>query len=288
MEESFIEAFESATFWFQISGLQLFSINSLRRKSTKMSTKFKLILTTILLFFALLIGLMIFTIAWDIEHDSKDIESSLNIFRLFLWSTLTVQLLHSFFMTPTAKLIFSKCKQVMKVFENNLNFDMKCSKFADEFKTFLLRTEIFFGFVSLSLLVSIYVLNGAFRAFIATFYVVLPYYFMKLFYQRFNFLIRLVDFNIKCMVKVMDRFTSSETPTNVYGKPEKSCEVYHTVVSLKEIYGMVWEVTQLTNSLCGPSMVIQILFTILSNTSAAYKLFLATKGLLPLTRVGSD
>ena len=291
------ESLQKSSKFLQIFGLQYFQIDSMSGNAIFASgttAGFK----TVFGFYVLLLATMLIILIRKIVVDAAEnlqVENNLRYVRVLLLVLLEISITHAFISTSKAKVVFEKLIKVENIFKNQLNFELKSEKFSEKFIRIFFVTTTIFTIWSASLLFSIYHFESLTYALISLFYVVFLYFYAEMFYMRFVFFILLVRHNLRSMKKVLERL---ETSSNVVGRDEisflhlkpfvlKQNEIFYSLLSLKEIYGILYEVTETINSLCGISIVIQLFMTVLTNVSAGLKIFLAANQAMPLNKLGS-
>lgn len=300
--EKFEKSFSNATRYFRIFGLQYFSFDStaenkdFNHHGSNISRKFKLAFVVLVAAIAVQTSYLIWNLKSEAETGNVDMERGLKFGRILMMFLIEISLIHSLKVTPNMKLVFRNLEKVMKIFNNNLNVDVDYTEFLTRFNKLRNKMIIFFIICSLSLLITIFNFNSTSQVISASIFVILPYFYMKLFYLRFIFFTMLIKHNIEIMKKVverletLDRFGASFDAINFYVKPvklRKSHEIYYTIITLKEIYGIIWKTTETVNELSGPSILIQFFINILVNISACFKIYLAAKGVIPFIKLGS-
>lgn len=289
---SFAESLSHSTKYFQYLGLQYFSVSDKfdGYQTAEVSKKFKFIFACFVIILLCPIGALVCIIKLEKATEKRDVENGLKYLRILLLVVIEISIIHAFMTTPRAKDFFKKCERANKCFAKDLNFDIDYDGFSAKFNRIVIITSLIFWILSFILLASILALSSISQGVIATVYVVIPYFFMKMFYLKFIFFVLLVQHNIKGIKTVLDRDETSEVICpNFYIKPvkhHKSDEIFKTIISLKTIYGLLFEMTELANSLNGPSLMMQLCMTIIFNTSALFKLYLAANGEFPVEHLG--
>lgn len=289
---SFAETLSHSTKYFQYLGLQYFSVSdeSDGYQTDEVSKKFKFIFACFIIILLCPIAALVYIIVLEKATEKGDVESGLKYLRILLLFFIEISIIHAFVTTPRAKDFFKKCKKANKYFADDLGFDIDYDGFSANFNRIVIKSSFIFWTLSLILLVSIFTLSSISQGVIATVYVIIPYFFMKMFYLKFVFFVLLVQHNIRGVKKVLVRLASEINCTNFHIKPvkqNKSEEIFKTIISLKTIYGLLFEMTELANSLSGPSLLMQLCMTIIVNTSALFKLYLAANGEFPVEQLGS-
>lgn len=296
--ESFEKAFSKASRLFQCSGLQFFPITSSGKRfgyqESGVSTKFKIlfaVLTFVLMVFA---GIWIFLVLTATGKSKNSFENKWMLLRIIFPIAFEILLLHSYLKTQKTKQIFRKSAEISNLIKRNFNINIDHGKFGENFMKLVAKTIIFFTIGSISVLISISVFESKSYVFVAALYIVFPYFVMHIFYLRFIFFIMVVLHNIQNMKMALECLHDSKKLENHFDalnfcvKPAVKMKInYCAIASLKEVYGIIWEVSELVNELSGPSLIGLLFTTIMSNTSAGLKIYLASKGASPVSDIGS-
>lgn len=270
IQDSFEQSLSSATRVFQLFGLQLFTLkNSNKNKEfnhrgRKISIKFKII------FMINLVILMIFTgtlaFLGSASDDLKG-ENSIYVFGLVIAIVLMV---HTFIYNSKTKMIFQLMEDIGKIFEHHLNLSSDYSGLNRRFTKFNIVVNV--------ILISVYISGAAFNFFFENlfkFYISLlklsSYYILGIHLLRFVFYTLLVSNNLTLMQKAVNQLRTANRKISKYNRTN---DEHFKINSLKAIYGMIWEMNELINSVSGPTTIYFFLLTIVINSINGYRVFL--------------
>jgi len=299
------ESLSTCTLLFQFTGLQFFSLSS---KNQLLPTS-KLLLHKIIFGCVLLYVLLeIIGIAVVIKVEQKELEEqSKNSTKTqmgmlvhygsytFMTFVILVSTLHAWFNSVKAMKVFNQFERIQKTFEDETGCVPKYEAFIKKFKTVIALYMVLFGTMTVITLGFIYYHNKS-TIFYWALLVVLPYFVMGVSYLRFCFYIEIVNINLQTVYEVQKRafdlkqimkveeIQEFNTDLMIITKSENET-VFDTVVVLKRIYGLLYEVSTWVNEVSGVASILQILVFIIANSSAGYKVFLIASGLMPIGRI---
>lgn len=302
--EIFANSLSQATLIFRIFGLQYFTLTSSSKRKdfchqdNHIPAKLKINFFFILAFISLQAAYLIykFELMKSTEINDVNVRSVVVVqqyTQVSIMVFLVISLVHSYLVTPKTKLVFRHCEEIANIFEKLLAFPSEYDEFRKEFKKIYLTRLFLFIIASLVFILFLAVYKMELIVF-TIFFELLPYAVIEINLMRFVFFITLVNHNIqrmKLFVEHLKGQPSALAHVRVINlKPMtflKTSDFSQKIISLKDIYGLCWEMTGLINSISGPSIAVLFFLTVFGNTIAGYKIFLKTKDDIPTWDIGS-
>ena len=129
---------------------------------------------------------------------------------------------------------------------------------------------------------------------------VYPYFFMQLINCHFMFFVLLVNENLDCMQKVLEKLHEMHqtlkinllhldfhVKSNIKPQQTQNCvEMFDMIFKLKRVFGILSDTTLLINEINGPPYMAQLIVLILGDISAGYKVYLSFMGEVQIERLG--
>ncbi|XP_070502939.1 uncharacterized protein [Chironomus tepperi] len=299
------ESLSACTLLFQLFGLQYFSLSSKNQLlPTSKLLMHKIIFGCVLLYVLIeIIGIAVVIkveqkeLTNDSKNSTKTQMSLLVHYGSYSFMTFVIltSALHAWFNSVKAMKIFNQLEKIQKIFEDKTGCVPKYDVFIKKFKTVTVLFLVLFGSMTVATLGFIYYHNKS-TIFYWALLVVLPYFVMGVTYLRFCFYIEIININLQTVFDVLKRAFDLKQIMKVeevqefhadlmfITKPENET-IFDTVVVLKRIYGLLYETSTWVNEVSGVSSILQILVFIIGNSSAGYKIFLISSGLMPIGRI---
>lgn len=293
--KGFKESLSKVTFVFCIFGLQYFTIDCKNDcfgyRGNKITNRFKLYFALIASVLATEIGLLIWvTIITDVSSKESSTHATIlgQLTSITSIAFLLLSVIHSYRSTSEMKAIYKNCEDIHKIFEGSLGFDSNYDKFGKSFRKFLIKFWIVFAvFMPIQATFNFFHDPAILQEDIIFFTV--PYLFIIANVLRFIFFVMLVNHNIKRMKEFLEiKIKERSLRKQIFGKHLHEHDEFEVFKSLKEIYGLVWRLTNLANSVSGPTISVFFVLIIFANSTSGYMIFLATKGLLPIKDLGGS
>lgn len=295
--EIFAKSLSQATLIFRIFGLQYFTLtDSSKRKDfchqgNHIPAKFKINFLFILAFISLQAAYLIYKFELMKSTEIKDINvRSVVVVQQYVHVSimifLVISLVHSYLVTPKTKLVFRHCEEIANIFEKSLAFHSDYDAFRRKFRKIYLTRLLVFTIASLVLILFLAVYRTELIVFVI-FFELVPYAVIEVNLMRFIFFITLVNHNIQRMKLFLEHLKGPRVINLTSMTFLKTSDFGQKIESLKDIYGLCWEMTRLINSISGPSIAVLLFLIVFGNTIAGYKIFLKTMDNIPTWDIGS-
>lgn len=282
---NFGQSLSVATRFFQVFGLQFFTLitsngnKDFTHHGSKIAKKFKL---SFCLNFGCLWTLTIITLT---SKTQKGFSIESDIIFMVTMCLLGLSTIHSLFTTPKARSIFRKLEEVANIFERDIKIDYDYKALKKSLQKTIIILLLSIGVITAALLaMGIYYLPNRLPDLL--FFVLLPYFLFSVNISRFIFYIELVNHNVKMMKDVLGRLKSSPNIETLFersregkimqiksAKLESSSDTFETLTLLKNIYGILWETTEVINDVSGPSVMFLLTITVIFNALAGFKIY---------------
>lgn len=294
----FGQSLSHATRFFQVFGLQFFTLGhtstnkDFSHHGSKVANKFKF---SFFLNFGCLWTLVFILFA---TNNRKGISFESDIVFMVLLCLLGLSTIHSLLTTPKAREIFRKLEEVVNIFERDLKIDFDYKALKKSLKKTFIILLLSIGLINAGLLTlwNFYLPN---RSTYLLFFVLFPYFIFSTNISRFIYYIRLVNHGVKMMKIVLDRSNFCPNIETLFersrdakimqiktAKLDSTTSTNKTLNSLKNIYGILWETTELINDISGPSVLFLLTMTVISNALAGFKIYQFFKKTIPLDHLG--
>lgn len=294
---SFVKTLSDATRVFRAFGLQFFTLNdNFNHRGKHVSRKFKIYFVSLLMVMLLHTGFLV----WFMLN--KKISCNENVRTAMLAAYLSYvgflillkfSLIHSYITTPKAKSIFEISEKIENIFDCNssmmfgFNYVVLKKKLNQLFAQFTILNficgAIFLGFS--------YVFNSNELVFTIVFQC-FPFCFVGAYMLRFLFFITLVNYNLFRMknwfefIIQMRNVREKNSIRIVNDNKNTNIQDIKRITSMREIYGLILEMTKLINDISGPSISVWFANLIVGNTLAGYRIYLGLKHDVPLKELG--
>lgn len=286
--DSFGESLSSATRILQLFGHQFFTLNVSKGKEefshrgSKISIKFLVILILNVLF-------LLAICAWAIFVTSTDklivqAGSALGVSMLIITCLLMI---HSYKVTPKARIVFRHCEAIAKTFEQKLKIDCDWIGFSRKFKRFCVTFHLLMAACDVLYVTSVIIYYPSLTFYMIPCYII-PVVICRISILKVLFLIRLLNHNLELMTKALARMSEKRDRENSAGARTfvRSSEVYSTVAVLKEIYGTLTEVTEMINTINAPEICYSLCACVTLSIFGSIKIFLTFNHKMSLETIG--
>lgn len=299
-EMSMERSLSKITIFYQVSGIQCFSINAESLKTTSgLSRKHKLFLVMNFSFLIVELCGVLFRLLLEKQKQEKQHHKGLFtglivqfLTYIFLILVFLISLLNSLFLREKSKKIFRNCQQIsdiLSVLSQNADY----SAFQNELKKTIIKLS--FGYVTSITTLLIFAYHFSVTTFLATFVTVYPYLFMTIVFSYWTLLVRLIRENLRfvkeCVVHLYKKhslFRMNPERCSHDLRIRWNQETYNFIMKLKKIYGIIFDTTALINELIAMPICVFLIFIVLSNISGGYKIFLSSRGVIPVAEIGGD
>lgn len=293
---------KACTILFQLFGLQYFSFStrSLLLPTAKLLLH-KIVLCCMLLY--VLIELIFIGIVINIENKLEAAKNSTRTRTGFLVHygsycyitfVVLVSTLHAWFNSVKSMKIFNQLERIQKIFESETGCAPKYDEFIKRFKSvtvifvtvFLLMTSCTLGFIFY---------HNRSTIFYWALLVVPNYFFFGVTFLRICFLMEILNVNLQSVQDVLKKVLSLKQIIKVVelsvavsvGREPENETIYNSIVVLKRIYGLLYELSVWINETIGVALIFELLSIIISSTSAGYKFYSVFSGHMVIGRLGT-
>ena len=275
--ELFQRAFTNVTIFFRVFGLQFFTLTNSKdnRKcnhhGNEISTRNKISFAITLFILVAALGLYI-CYFFD--------ESEIMVWKVTDCVCMVIiifAIIQSYTSTPKAKKVFLYSEQIVRIFEESLEWKSDSVKHAASFKSFFLKSAI-------TLLILLFVFSSLIYfldysrvkfIFVSTYLNIM----ILLIFLRFVLYISLVEVNLENIKKYFESISEYQNfkkhVVHVAGFQYRSKKISIDCYSaLKEIYGLCWEIATFANQINGFFVVVTLIYTVIYNSVSGYVLYL--------------
>lgn len=261
------DSLSSTTRVFQIFGLQFFTLDNstenrkFNHRGESISTKFKFLFCCQIALLLLLLGAFVSLSECDGELKVD------KIIKIGGCVIVGLSIIQSFITTSKVKSIFRLHEDVGELFRRRLSLDDESSALSKNFSKLLCTFNVVQVFIITTALGSSFLFHGSSALYVAAFKSCIRYI-AGVNLLRVVFYTRLVGDNISLMRKAIAKFHGNAKLEKV---PRENLTFKFT--SLKEIYGKVWEMTDLINDVSGPVLVYMIVYVVVGSAVNGMKAY---------------
>lgn len=304
---NFREEISKATKLFRYFGLQYFALNEddeVNHRSNRITKAQKIFFAFFLASVSLhSISFVIFFIIFrmivttSIEDTSNDLKAQLFSI-VFIVSTILVSVIQAFVSTPKIKKIFALSEEIWNIFAIKMNYEVDLKSFRKSFtKMCLLTVSALAVFTTALGIFTFYLIPSRFVLFCFA-----PFTFFLILVNllRFIFFTMLINVNIKSLNLVLEQLSNQQNlmersnvrrklfGSNNHAAPLLPHSLSRAIRASREIYALVWEMTELVNQVSGTMIAILVIVAALENTLGGYKIFLFIKNVVGFEETGSE
>lgn len=289
--------FARSTLIFQVFGLQYFSFST---KNDFLPTGKSALHRVIFILTFVVVAIEVFGVASVIKiqqsnRNSTRVSTGL-MFQygsyFFISFVVCSTAVHSHYSTSDAMKIFNNFERIFKVFEEKLKYTLNYDDTLVKFNRITIGKCIYFTVLTLITMCYVFYQDRS-SIFYWALLSFMPYFIIILNFWKFCFYIKLVHLNLKGIKKVLINSHNLnrsghliELSLKLHQKSIKNFNLFHTISSVKEIYGIIYETVGMINKIMGVSSILQLVTILYANTSAGYKLYLISTGQMGVKWIG--
>lgn len=290
--KSFNKSLSSATLIFRIFGAQYFTIDSkndaFNYQDSGVSWKFKIYFAVILIGLSAQTGILTWLLLSKADKDDEKAREAAAMDtagHVFMMVFLLLTVTHAYMSTSKVKEIFAHSQEIAHIFESSLAMDSDYDGFETTFEKFCIKFLIVITACTLFLIGFTYLYWPQELLNLIVFQI-LPYAFIEVTVLRFIFFIMLVNHNSQKIKEFFEIKIAEKNQSLINFGALQNME-FQKIIAVKEIYGLLRNMTRLINQVSGPSISIFFISLVLADTLGGYMIFLYIKDVVPVEEIGS-
>lgn len=195
-------------------------------------------------------------------------------------------IIHSYTTTKNSKKIFQICEQLKTIFDKKLNILVDYSKFSKSFsKSYKIS---FLILMACSLVIQVLSFLKDEKHFYRVIILPFLYFFWNVNMFKLIFFIMVSNIHIIQLKEAALRAHQKINYLNLQTSSNAGLDhQIHDFTTMREIHGRIWEMSNLINKTCGPTILILIICVVLGNSAGGYNLFLYERNVIGVGEAAS-